>query len=196
MTRAFQGDLPDAVRLCEDVRRVCEDHGGAVGAVVRAVRAGVRGLAGLAIPAPRAELLTDCRTTCTRSASLGDGALDRAAGPGDGDAGRCGGGGGAPGAAGRMWPSVGLPLFGLGVLQTPRTSCARRRPGRRWATERSRRWVRRGRGWTGDGGGWALRPRRPAAAGAADAAGQPCPAPAGKREPAASPTRKGGETAG
>ncbi|MGW3463471.1 ATP-binding protein, partial [Streptomyces olivaceoviridis] len=27
MTRAFQGDLPDAVRLCEDVRRVCEDHG-------------------------------------------------------------------------------------------------------------------------------------------------------------------------
>ncbi|MEG3629555.1 hypothetical protein [Streptomyces poriticola] len=27
MARAFRGDLPDAVRLCEDVRRVCEDHG-------------------------------------------------------------------------------------------------------------------------------------------------------------------------
>ena len=27
MARAFQGDLADAVRLCEDVRQVCEDHG-------------------------------------------------------------------------------------------------------------------------------------------------------------------------
>ncbi|WP_399553009.1 ATP-binding protein, partial [Streptomyces sp. WELS2] len=27
MARAFRGDLRDAVRLCEEVRRVCEDHG-------------------------------------------------------------------------------------------------------------------------------------------------------------------------
>ncbi|MGV9454173.1 ATP-binding protein [Streptomyces sp. NPDC003635] len=201
MTRAFQGDLDEAVRLSEDVRLVCEDHGErwarSYALYVLAYAAWREG------DQPRArELLTDC---------LGDAhsfhdllgsvltvellALVTAT---DGDAAEAAV---LQGAAGRMWPSVGLPLFGSAYYNAPHELCeamARERLG----DERYEQCVRAG----------ALLDRE-AAVSRALGLGRPAalalealPGPRGParhtrvtldtHEPAASPTRRGGETAG
>ncbi|MEU9152094.1 AAA family ATPase [Streptomyces sp. NPDC048417] len=199
MTRAFLGDLPDAVRLCEDVRRVCEDHGEhwarsyalyvlAYAAWQGGDHAGAR------------ELLTDClghahgfRDLLGSVLSIELLALVTVAQGDPAEAAVL------QGAAGRMWPSVGLPLFGSAYYNAPHELCeamARRALGE----ERYAECVRQG----------ALLDREAAVARALEYFGvrplDALPSPrgpvrqrrdgAGMRKPAASPTRKGGETAG
>lgn len=199
MARAFQGDLPDAVRLCEDVRQVCEDHGErwarSYALYVLAYAAWSEG-----DPARARELLTDCLTCAhTFRDLLGSVltiellALVTAA---EGDPAEAAV---LQGAAAAMWPSVGLPLFGSAYYNGPHALCeetAREQLG----DERYEECVRQG-GSLG----------REAAVARALGRGrheppEALPAPRGPvrhttvslgmHEPAASPTRKGGETAG
>ncbi|WP_399030096.1 ATP-binding protein, partial [Streptomyces sp. 15-116A] len=125
MTRAFQGDLPDAVRLCEDVRRVCEDHGErwarTYALYVLAYAAWSEGELGTA----RA-LLGDCLGAAHGFSDLLGSvlslellALVTAA---EGDAAEAAV---LQGAARRMWPSVGLPLFGSAYYNGPHELCER-----------------------------------------------------------------------
>ncbi|WP_202516753.1 MULTISPECIES: regulator [unclassified Streptomyces] len=211
MARAFQGDLPDAVRLCEDVRRVCEDHGErwarSYALYVLAYAAWADG-----DPAGARVLLADCLdnahgfhdllgsvlsiellalVTVTQGDPVEAAVLQ--------------------GAAARLWPSVGLPLFGSAYYNAPHERCeaaARQALGdtryaqcvregaeldREAAVARALRHREAGalpslpapRGPVGPGGGESGTPGEPGKRGAA-----------GTREPAASPTRKGGETAG
>ncbi|MFD9007182.1 ATP-binding protein [Streptomyces sp. NPDC059582] len=199
MTRAFQGDLRDAVTLCEDVRQVCEDHGErwtrSYALYVLAYAAWREG----DLVTARA-LLTDCLASAhTFHDLLGSVlvmellALVTAA---EGDAAEAAV---LQGAAADMWPSVGLRLFGSAYYNAPHEQCeatARERLG----DERYEECVRQGaelgretavaralgRGRTRSPEGLPG-PRGPLrhARGAAQ-----------MREPAASPTRKGGETAG
>ncbi|WEO98561.1 regulator [Streptomyces sp. FXJ1.172] len=123
MARAFQGDLPDAVRLCEDVRQVCEDHG------ERWARSYALYVLGYAAwqdgdPARARELLADClghahafRDLLAEVLSLELLALVTVTG---GDAAEAAV---LQGAAGRMWPSVGLPLFGSAYYNAPHELC-------------------------------------------------------------------------
>ncbi|MFF3913727.1 ATP-binding protein [Streptomyces sp. NPDC001852] len=123
MTRAFQGDLPDAVRLCEDVRRVCEDHGErwarSYALYVLAYAAWQEG----ALDSAR-ELLTDClRNAHAFHDLLGSVltiellALVTAAEGDPAEAALL------QGAAARIWPSVGLPLFGSAHYNAPHERC-------------------------------------------------------------------------
>ncbi|MEU0853675.1 regulator, partial [Streptomyces flaveolus] len=123
MTRAFQGDLPDAVRLCEDVRQVCEDHGErwarGYALYVLAYAAWSEG-----DPVRARELLADCLAGAHRFRDqLGSVlavellALVTVA---EGDAAEAAV---LQGAAGRMWPSVGLPLFGSAHYNAPHELC-------------------------------------------------------------------------
>ncbi|MFE0515996.1 ATP-binding protein, partial [Streptomyces sp. NPDC058964] len=123
MTRAFQGDLPDAVRLCEDVRRVCEDHGErwarSYALYVLAYAAWRDG-----DPAHARELLADClgsahafRDLLGSVLSIELLALVTAVQGDPGEAAVL------QGAAGRMWPSVGLPLFGSAHFNAPHELC-------------------------------------------------------------------------
>ncbi|MET9451032.1 ATP-binding protein [Streptomyces cinerochromogenes] len=196
MARAFQGDLPDAVRLCEDVCRVCEDHGErwarSYALYVLAYAAWQGGDAARA-----RELLTDCldnahtfRDLLGTVLSIELLALVTVA---QGDAVEAAV---LQGAAGRMWPSVGLPLFGSAYYNAPHELCeatAREALG----DEGYEEWVRRG----------ARLDRETAVERALRHDVRPLPAlptprgpvprtHSGQREPAASPTRKGGETAG
>ncbi|MFJ9350467.1 ATP-binding protein [Streptomyces sp. NPDC101237] len=199
MARAFLGDLPEAVRLCEDVRRVCEDHGErwarSYALYVLAYAAWRDG-----DPAGARALLTDClghahgfRDLLGSVLSVELLALVTAA---EGDPAEAAV---LQGAAGRMWASVGLPLFGSAHFNAPHELCeatARRALGE----ERYAQCVRQG----------ALLDGEAAVARALDGSGErpldALPAPrgpvrrredgTGMRKPAASPTRKGGETAG
>ncbi|GLX52219.1 hypothetical protein Shyhy01_51690 [Streptomyces hygroscopicus subsp. hygroscopicus] len=123
MARAFQGDLPDAVRLCEDVRRVCEEHGErwarSYALYVLAYAAWRDGA-----PARARELLTDClRNAHAFDDLLGSVlslellALVTAA---EGDAAEAAL---LQGAAARSWLSVGLPLFGSAHYSAPHAQC-------------------------------------------------------------------------
>ncbi|CAL9634689.1 hypothetical protein SUDANB105_06184 [Streptomyces sp. enrichment culture] len=197
MTRAFRGDLPDAVRLCEDVRRVCEDHGErwargyalyvlayaawSEGDTDRArvlltecVRGahGFRDLLGCVLAVELLALVTATEGDPAEAAVL-------------------------QGAAARIWPSVGLPLFGSAHYKGPHELCeamARERLG----DERYEECVREGERLDRAEAVARVRqrgrirnavpgPRGPVreARGAADT-----------QKPAGSPTRKGGETAG
>jgi predicted ATPase len=198
MTRAFQGDLPDAVRLCEDVRRVCEDHG------ERWARGYALYVLGYAAwsegdPGRARALLTDCLSGahgfrdllgCVLSIELlalvtaTEGDLAEAAV--------------LQGAASRMWPSVGLPLFGSAHYNAPHELCeAMAREG--LGDERYEACVREGEGLDrAEAVDRALRPGRcldavPGPRGAVRRTQGPA---ADMRKPAASPTRKGGETTG
>ncbi|ALV36910.1 AAA family ATPase [Streptomyces sp. CdTB01] len=195
MARAFQGDLPGAVRMCEEVRRVCEDHGErwtrTYALYVLAYAAWADG-----DPARARALLGDCLTGAHAFHDLLGSvlavellALVTAV---EGDAAEAAV---LQGGAGRMWPSVGLPLFGSAYFSAPHQLCeatARQRLG----DERYEECVREG-----------ARLAREAAV--SRALGRPLgalPAPrepvryatAGPQthEPAASRARKGGETAG
>ncbi|QIJ61616.1 regulator [Streptomyces sp. JB150] len=198
MTRAFQGDLPDAVRLCEDVRRVCEDHGErwarGYALYVLAYAAWSEGDVGRA-----RTLLADSLVSahgfrdllgCVLSIELlalvlaTAGELAQAAV--------------LQGAASRMWPSVGLPLFGSAHYNGPHELCeAIAREG--LGDERYEACVREGEGLSrAETVDRALRPARgldavPGPRGAARRTQGPA---ADMQKPAASPTRKGGETTG
>ncbi|MFJ9817079.1 ATP-binding protein [Streptomyces sp. NPDC101151] len=199
MTRAFQGDLAEAVRLCEDVRRVCEDHGErwarSYALYVLAYAAWRDG-----DPVGARELLADCLDNAHAFHDLLGSVLSLellalvTAAQGDPAEAAV-----LQGAASRLWPSVGLPLFGSAYFNAPHELCeatARQALG----DERYAECVREG----------ARLDREAAVARALGHSGvrplHGLPAPrgpvshtlggSGKREPAASPTRKGGETAG
>ncbi|WP_416961549.1 ATP-binding protein [Streptomyces sp. Agncl-13] len=197
MTRAFQGDLADAVKLCEDVRRVCDDHGErwtrAYALYVLAYVAWSDG----ELPLAR-DLLADCLASAHGFRDLLGSVLAvellALVTVAEGDAAEAAL---LQGAAAGMWPSVGLPLFGSAYYNAPHELCeamARERLG----DERYEECVREG----------ALLGREAAVS---RALGQErtldaVPVPRGPvrpatvsvdmRKPAASPTRKGGETAG
>ncbi|CAL9627840.1 hypothetical protein SUDANB145_06002 [Streptomyces sp. enrichment culture] len=148
MTRAFQGDLAEAVRLCEDVRRVCDDHGErwarAYALYVLAYAAWSDGDPGTA-----RRLLTVClgdahgfRDLLGAVLSLELLALVTVT---EGDAAEAAV---LQGAAGRMWPAVGLQLFGSAHYNAPRELCeaaARDRLGDEAYEECLRRGARLGR---------------------------------------------------
>ncbi|MER6066939.1 AAA family ATPase [Streptomyces sp. NPDC001792] len=123
MARAFQGDLPDAVRLCEDVRRVCEDHGErwarSYALYVLAYAAWREGAQGTA-----RELLSDCLRNAHAFHDLLGSVLSMellalvTAAQGDPAEAAL-----LQGAAARMWPSVGLPLFGSAYYNAPHEQC-------------------------------------------------------------------------
>ncbi|MGW1558926.1 ATP-binding protein [Streptomyces sp. NPDC002144] len=195
MTRAFQGDLPDAVRLCEDVRRVCEDHGErwtrSYALFVLAYAAWADG----DLARARA-LLTECLGSAHAFHDLLGSvlavellALVTAA---EGDAAEAAV---LQGAAGRMWRSVGLPLFGSAYYNAPHELCeatARERLG----DERYEECVREG----------ARLVREAAVSRALERPLATLPAPRGPvrhttasaptQQPAASRAHKGGKTAG
>lgn len=197
MARAFQGDLADAVKLCEDVRRVCEDHGErwtrAYALYVLAYAAWSDG----ELPLAR-DLLADCLSSAHGFRDLLGSVLAvellALVTVAEGDAAEAAL---LQGAAGGMWPSVGLPLFGSAYYNAPHELCeamARERLGDERYAECVREGARLGREAAV---ARALGPSR-----ALDAV----PVPRGPvrpatlrvdmRKPAASPTRKGGETAG
>ncbi|MEV0018093.1 ATP-binding protein [Streptomyces tendae] len=198
MARAFQGDLPDAVRLCEDVRQVCEDHGErwarGYALYVLAYAAWSDGE-----PLRARELLADCLGSAHRFRDqLGSVlavellALVTVA---EGDAAEAAV---LQGAAGRMWPSVGLPLFGSAHYNAPHELCetaAREQLG----DERYEECVRHGT-LLGRREAVARALRRPGVAVSLPAprstARGRAAADARTAKPAASPTWRGGETAG
>ncbi|MEU8791595.1 regulator [Streptomyces sp. NPDC048643] len=193
MALAFQGDLPGAVKLCEDVRRVCEDHGErwALGYAlyVLAYEAQVGGdparardllrrglgiahafhdLLGAVLAVELLALITAVEGDPAEAALL-------------------------QGAASRMWPSVGLPLFGSAYYNAPHERCAalaRQSLG----DERYEECVREGESL----GQEAAVARALGEAGAPPLGMVPSPRrlPPDRRKPAVSPTVKGGETTG
>ncbi|MFC8197012.1 ATP-binding protein [Streptomyces sp. NPDC057298] len=195
MALAFQGDLPGAVRLCEEVRQICVDHGErwslSYALYVLAYAAWTEG------DLPRARLLlTECldishvfhdllgtvlavELLALVTVAEGD-AFEAAV---------------LQGSASRMWPSVGLPLFGSAYYNAPHEQCAATARAR-LGDERYEECVREG-----------ARLGREAAVGRALGRTRPrplgvLPAPRGTvtppdlRKPAGSPTRERGETAG
>ncbi|MFD4256721.1 ATP-binding protein [Streptomyces sp. NPDC058534] len=197
MTRAFQGDLPDAVRLCEDVRRVCEDHGErwarGYALYVLAYAAWSEG-----DPVRARELLADCLSGAHRFrdqlgsvlavellalVTVAEGDPTEAAV--------------LQGAAGEMWPSVGLRLFGSAHYNAPHELCeaaAREQLGDERYEECVRHGARLGRP---EAVSRALRrPGVPASLPAPHGAGPRAAPGARTAKPAAPPTRRGGETAG
>ncbi|MCI3277340.1 ATP-binding protein [Streptomyces cylindrosporus] len=196
MARAFQGDLPGAVRMCEDVRRVCEDHGErwtrSYALYVLAYAAWAEG-----DPARARTLLTDCLGSAHAFHDLLGSVLAvellALVTVVEGDAAEAAV---LQGAAGRMWPSVGLPLFGSAYYNAPHELCeatARERLG----DERYEECVREG----------ARLVREAAVSRALERPLDALPTPRGpvrhttataveKQQPAASRAHKGGETAG
>ncbi|MFJ6789484.1 ATP-binding protein [Streptomyces angustmyceticus] len=187
MALAFQGGLTDAVRLCQDVLEVCEEHGErwtlAYAQYVLAFAAWTRG------DGERARgLLEECLAIdhtfhdllgavlaieLLALVTLGEGDAEEAAV--------------LQGAAGRIWPSVGLPLFGSRHFNQPHARCeelARERLG----AERYEHCRRVGERLDLDAA--VARILRPAGLLPAQ---RPAP---GTNEPAASPSASGGETAG
>ncbi|MFP3990079.1 regulator [Streptomyces sp. E11-3] len=196
MSLVFQGELAAALELCEDVRRICEDHGErwtrAYALYVLAYAAWTRGEHGEA-----RELLRECvrvnhlfhdlvglvlaiELLALVTASEGDPAEAAV----------------LQGAAEPVWDAVGLPLFGSGYFSSPRALCQQQAGeslGRR-AYERS---VQEGRGLLLDA----------AVQRALSEDGPQGPRPANPRgstpkstpetpKPAGSPTGNGGEAAG
>lgn len=195
MTRAFQGDLPDAVRLCEDVRRVCEDHGErwtrGYALYVLAYAAWADG----DLPRARA-LLAECLAGAHAFHDLLGSVLAvellALVTVAQGDAAEAAV---LQGAAARMWPSVGLPLFGSAYYNAPHELCE--------ATAREHLGDARYEECVAQGERLV---REAAVSRALERPLQAVPSPRGvvrhpaadvsMHEPAASRTRKGGETAG
>jgi hypothetical protein len=194
MALAFRGDLPGAVRLCEDVRRVCEDHGErwalAYALYVLAYEALTEG-----DTARTRDLLEECLGIAhTFHDLLGTVlsvellALVTAV---EGDPAEAAV---LQGAATRMWPLVGLPLFGSAYYNAPHERCeamARERLGYERYAECHRAGARLGQEAA------VARALGPARDGRTlGAVPSPRRLPPEKREPAVSPTSKGGETTG
>lgn len=193
MALAFQGDLPGAVKLCEDVRGVCEDHGErwalgyalyvlAYEAQAEGDQARARGLLeqGLGIAHGFHDLLgAVLAVELLALVTVAEGDPAEAAL--------------LQGAASRMWPSVGLPLFGSAYYNAPHERCAalsRQQLG----DERYEECVRAGELLGQD----AAVARALGGAGVPPLGAVPSPRrlPPDVREPAVSPTSKGGETTG
>ncbi|MET8096021.1 AAA family ATPase [Streptomyces sp. NPDC005236] len=193
MALAFQGDMPGAVKLCEDVRGICEDHGErwalayalyvlAYQAQTEGDQATARGLLvqGLGIAHGFHDLLgavLAVELLALVTAVEGD-AAEAAL---------------LQGAAARMWPSVGLPLFGSAYYNAPHERCAalsRQQLG----DERYEECVRAGELLGQD----AAVARALGGTGVPPLGAVPSPRrlPPELREPAVSPTSKGGETTG
>ncbi|MFJ2831188.1 ATP-binding protein [Streptomyces sp. NPDC087263] len=193
MALAFQGDLPDAVNLCEDVRQVCEDHGErwalayalyvlAYGALAEGDQARARRLLEESIGIGHA--FNDLLGTVLAIELL---ALVTAEEGDPAEAALL------QGAASRMWPSVGLPLFGSAYYNAPHERCeasARERLGDGRYEECVREGARLGQEAAVSRalGRAGVRPL-----GAVPAPRGLCP---DMRKPAVSPTSKGGETTG
>ncbi|WP_306320628.1 MULTISPECIES: AAA family ATPase [unclassified Streptomyces] len=197
MTLAFQGELAEAVALCEDVRQVCEDHGErwalAYALYVLAYAQWTEG----SFARARA-MLDECLAighefhdllgTVLAMELL---ALVTAE---EGDAAEAAV---LQGAAARMWPSVGLPLFGSAHYNAPHELCetrARQALGDARFAELARAGERLGHDEAVSRA--LVRGRRQRAATAVPHPSRPAEAVREKREPAASHTWKGGETAG
>ncbi|MFJ5740568.1 ATP-binding protein [Streptomyces microflavus] len=123
MAVAFLGDLDAAAAICEEVREVCEDHGErwalAYALYVLAYAALRRGR-----PEQARQMLGECLSIgrtfddlLSTALSLELLALVTAV---EGDAGEAAV---LQGAAERIWPSVGLPLFGSVYFGRPRVEC-------------------------------------------------------------------------
>ncbi|MET8473806.1 AAA family ATPase [Streptomyces sp. NPDC006422] len=196
MAVAFQGDLAQAVALCTDVRQVCEDHGErwtlAYALYVLAYARWTEGRLGqaralldecLAIDHEFHDLLgTVLALELLALVTVEEGDAAEAAV--------------LQGAAARMWTSVGLPLFGSAHYNAPHERCERR-ARQALGDARFAELARTGEELGLDeavaralGSG-----RRPARAAAVPRPRPAEPAP-DTREPAASRTRRGGETAG
>ncbi|MDQ1039964.1 tetratricopeptide (TPR) repeat protein [Streptomyces sp. V3I8] len=195
MALAFQGDLPGAVRLCEEVRRICVDHGErwslAYAQYVLAYAAWAEGDL-----AEARRLLTECldvshvfhdllgtvlAVELLALVTVAEGDADEAAV--------------LQGSASRMWPSVGLPLFGSVHYNAPHERCeaaARERLGDERYEECVRLGARLGRQAAVGRALGHTRQRTPAARPAPHGV----PAPPDTREPAVSPTREGGGATG
>ncbi|MFJ6660453.1 ATP-binding protein [Streptomyces sp. NPDC091377] len=202
MARAFQGDLAEAVRLCEEVRRVCEDHGErwsrayalfvlGYAAWSEGDTAGARALLGECLRTAHAfhDLLGSVlafELLALVTATEGDPAEAAV----------------LQGAAAGLWPSVGLPLFGSAHYNRPHECCAelaRQRLGDARYEECVRIGERLERETAVARALERCPVRSPELPGAARGSvrhargGDPASA---THQPAASPTRKGGETAG
>lgn len=124
MAVAFQGDLDAAADICEEVREVCEDHGErwaqAYALYVLAYAALRRGR-----PERARRMLGEClsigRTFDDLLATALSLELLALATAVEGDGGEAAV---LQGAAERVWPSVGLPLFGSVYFGRPRAECA------------------------------------------------------------------------
>ncbi|WP_353941348.1 AAA family ATPase [Streptomyces sp. HUAS MG91] len=194
MALAFRGELAQAVALCEDVRQVCEDHGERwTRAYALYVLAYARWTEGE--PAAARRLLKECLTIDHEFRDLLGTVLAiellALVTVAEGDAAEAAV---LQGAAGRMWPSVGLRLFGSGHYNLPHELCearAREVLGDARFDELTCTGGLLGHDETVEralGGG----PRT-----AAVTVPRPARAPAPEmREPAASPTANGGETTG
>lgn len=196
MARAFRGDLQEAVRLCEDVRQVCEDHGErwarSYALYVLAYAAWADGdLSGART------LLTDCLGNAHSFRDLLGSVLAvellALVTGAEGDAAEAAV---LQGAAAVMWPSVGLPLFGSASFNAPHELCetaARERLG----DERYEECVRQGSALDREEAVHrALGRRRAETLPAPRGSARPAKGAPDMRKPAASPTRKGGETTG
>ncbi|WP_179080097.1 ATP-binding protein [Streptomyces rectiverticillatus] len=184
MAIAFQGDLAGAVRLCEEVRDVCADHGERWALAYALYVLGFAAWSGGDRTRARA-LLEECLATghafhdlvgsvlalellalMTLDEGGPDGAAEAAV---------------LQGAAGRLWRSVGLPLFGSRFFNAPHALCERRLR-ERLGQRRYEEYVREGARLDPDAAtARALRGRTPAPE---------------TRQPAASPATRAGETAG
>ncbi|MFD3842270.1 ATP-binding protein [Streptomyces sp. NPDC058642] len=195
MTRAFQGDLAEAVRLCQDVRRVCEDHGEgwtrSYALYVLAYAAWSEG----DLTAART-LLTDCLGAAHAFHDLLGSVLTIellalvTAAQGDPAEAAV-----LQGAAASMWPSVGLPLFGSAYYNAPHELCeatAREDLG----DERYAECVRTGSRLGRDAAVARALGRSPRALPVPRGPARHAQGGVAMQKPAASPTRKGGETAG
>lgn len=192
MAVAFQGELADAVRLCEDVLEVCEDHGErwtlAYAQFVLAYAAWSRGEGRRA-----RELLEECLAIDRSFHDLLGAVLAiellalLTVGEGDAEEAAV-----LQGAAGRIWQSVGLPLFGSRYFSRPHALCeeqARERLG----AERYERALRTGERLDLDA--TVSRILRPSGQVPAQRRTVRI-APPRPNQPAASPSASGGETAG
>ncbi|MGW8888162.1 ATP-binding protein [Streptomyces sp. NPDC055749] len=186
MAVAFLGDLDAAVAICEEVREICEDHGErwtlAYAQYVLAYAALQRGETGLA-RRMLAECLVIGRTFHDLLGTVLTLELLALVTAVDGDAAEAAV---LQGAAERIWPSVGLPLFGSAYYGLPRAQCEKRaREELGTATYEAGRRA---------GGGLSLEAAvsRALAGGPQGRTGQPVPgvipAPGGTRRPAASRT--------
>ncbi|WP_382465995.1 AAA family ATPase [Streptomyces noursei] len=125
MAVAFQGELDDAVRLCEDVREVCADHGErwtlAYALFVLGYAAWSRGEGAQARELLAEALAIDHSFHDLLGAVLAIELLALVT-LGEGDAAEAAV---LQGAAGRLWGSVGLPLFGSRHFNQPHALCER-----------------------------------------------------------------------
>ncbi|MGW1075382.1 ATP-binding protein [Streptomyces sp. NPDC002537] len=204
MAVAFQGDLAGAVRLCEEVRDICADHGERWSLAYALYVLGFAACSGGDTVRAR-PLLEECLAIDHAFHDLVGAVLAvelLALVTLDEDEGNDAGAEEAAvlqGAAGRLWRSVGLPLFGSRHFNAPHALCERRlrellgarrydacvREGARLDLDAVVARVLRG---PAPGGAAAPGPREPARA--------PLPGAPETHEPAGSPATGAGETTG